>query len=177
MVLPINAVFASVEAWLMWVVIPKILQSNLCPDGQVHVHAFASRVQRSCLLCFIFNCIILTVFPFLGVKKFVFDDAWTAPMVPYQGVNVWIGNLPAPSILDIPQEAKYITPSPALEAVEVALGWFFLFTWWPAQWCSVSGQKVKGSFISDRTIGIHMRQCILEGDEIPNESAARLKSQ
>lgn len=154
MIFPVNAVSAFVSARLLWDLLPQIKQLRIRRDGHA-VELMASRAQTVFGLILFFNAIILTVFPCLCVQKIVYTPL-SSPLVPNQRVDVWVGDSRLPSILDLPQEAPSIWPSPALEIVEVALGWFFLSTWWPSYGYNAKGQKVEGSFISHITIGKHM---------------------
>lgn len=165
-VLPVNAVSFFLNAQLIWGTLPQIQRSRLRRDGQAQVQAWASRAKRVSGLCFVFNGIILTVFPFLIMKKILYH---AVNLVPTQKEDTSIWKTQLPTILDLSRDAPELVPSPTMEVVEVALGWFFFFTWWPVHGYSIpdSIRRQEGgvSYVSPVTIGIEMRESIVQGSE------------
>jgi len=122
MIFPVNLASAFITARLIWYVLPEIQLRR--QDLQVET---ARARQVSCLILS-FNVIILTVMPSLCMHKLL-TQPLSSPMAPNRGIDSWIGEAHLPSILDLQRESPELSPSPAMEVVEVALAWFFLMTW------------------------------------------------
>jgi hypothetical protein len=158
MLLPINAVSLIICARIVWDLMPQIKDLRLRSDGQA-LEAIATRTLTVSGLIMFVNVVILTVFPALCMQKILHQSS-SSPLVPNQGVDSWIGGAYLPMITDIPHESQHVVPSPALEIVEIMIGWFALCIWCPTQgYRMVScGQTRVNSFASHVTIGLDLRE-------------------
>jgi hypothetical protein len=182
MIFPINAVSTMVCARIFWDLMPQIKDLRLRSDGQA-LEAIAMRTQTVSGLIMLINVVILTVFPALLISKILHQSS-SSPLVPNQGVDSWIGGAYLPMITDIPHESQKVKPSPALEIVEVMVGWFALLCWWPTQGYRMMscGQTGGDSFASHVTIGLDLRENMVvqrreNGDEIFAAHSEHLKGE
>lgn len=179
---PVNAVSAIVCARIFWDLMPQIKDLRLRSDDQA-LEAIATRTQTVSGLIMFVNVVILTVFPVLCVQKILHQSS-SSPLVPNQGVDSWIGGACLPMITNLPHESPSTMPSPALEIVEVMIGWFALCTWWPTQGYRMVSQGQKGgdSFASHVAIGLDLRENMVaerreSGDEIYAAHSGHLKGE
>lgn len=117
------------------------------------VAGFVEGSRATAVILIAAHTIMLISFPVLIYQKVTFGRT---PLVAHLPVGSWIGSTYLNTITELPDALPRRHPNPALEIVEITMGWFCLSLWWPLKGCGrvvgtngyVTAEKI-GTRLSD----------------------------
>lgn len=122
-VIGLNAVSSSISIVLIWSILPDVKTKlrSATTDGMLcnSLVFEATFISKMILLLAV---LVLGVFIPLSLTRLL-DGAWGWSLVPGVPQGTWIGNTRFPPLARLPVEAPSVLPNPAVEFVELALGW------------------------------------------------------
>ncbi|CAE7889565.1 Ankrd23 [Symbiodinium microadriaticum] len=146
-VLPYNAVSCFMCGRHLWRILPQLANGSDPESGDL-----LARSRTTATRMLVAHAIMLSAFPALIHQKVMIGQN---PLIAHLPVGTWIGSTLLPVITDVPVLYPGKHPSPALEIVEITMGWFCLSLWWPVVGCGSGADD--GKFVVAETIGSRMR--------------------
>lgn len=123
-VIGMNFVSSSISADLLWTILPEVRQ-KLGKGAEVGTLASAVISQATLVswTSLALAAVVLGVFLPLSFTRLL-DGALEWSLIPGVPQGKWIGNSYFPQLSRMPSDAPTVMPNPAIELVELTIGWF-----------------------------------------------------
>eukprot|EP00930_Biecheleria_cincta_P050229 TRINITY_DN35402_c0_g1_i1.p1 TRINITY_DN35402_c0_g1~~TRINITY_DN35402_c0_g1_i1.p1 ORF type:complete len:329 (+),score=31.24 TRINITY_DN35402_c0_g1_i1:102-1088(+) len=160
-VLPYNAVSCFMCGQHLWGTMPRLSMDR----NNTEMASFVGKSRRTAMLLFVCHAIMLSAFPLLILQKVAIGQN---PLVAHLPTGSWLGSTYLKVITDLPEMLPQRSPSPALEIVEISMGWLSLFLWWPLDTTkgSMTSGKCNDQYVAAETIGRRLQAFARTADQV-----------
>jgi len=130
----------------------------------VDMASFVEGSRATAMILIVAHTIMLIAFPVLIYQKITFGRT---PLVAHLPIGSWLGSTYLKPITELPDTLPRKHPNPALEIVEITMGWLCFSLWWPLKGCG-RGFGTNAHVIAER-LGTRLSDIVEAAGHVKNK--------